>query len=304
MWASRAEQKRIRKAVRTISDKPVSAVIITHWHGDHPLGLSAIREAWPGADIISTAATRDRMATEANGTPPIPTSRDVEYEAARAAILRGYSEGLLAAAQDQALSAEERAGWTRAEGLLAIRVADVPGTYRIPPNRTFADHLTLADPGTPIEVGFEGRANTEGDTVIWLPRQQVLIAGDIVVSPIPFEFNVYPAENIATLVGLRAYDYRVLIPGHGEALPDKRYLDLLIAFMRDVRARIAPLAQQGVTLEEATARLDFTSYEQAFSGDDPWLRLWFRDYALTPLLESAYREAKGEPLGPPLIQAA
>ena len=244
------------------------------------------------------------MATEANGTPPIPTSRDVEYEAARAAILRGYSEGLLAAAQDQALSAEERAGWTRAEGLLAIRVADVPGTYRIPPNRTFADHLTLADPGTPIEVGFEGRANTEGDTVIWLPRQQVLIAGDIVVSPIPFEFNVYPAENIATLVGLRAYDYRVLIPGHGEALPDKRYLDLLIAFMRDVRARIAPLAQQGVTLEEATARLDFTSYEQAFSGDDPWLRLWFRDYALTPLLESAYREAKGEPLGPPLIQAA
>ncbi len=134
--------------------------------------------------------------------------------------------------------------------------------------------------------------------VVWLPRQRILIAGDTVVWPIPYEFDVYPADNIATLERLRAYNYRALVPGHGEVQRDKAYLDLLIAFMREVRTQMVPLIQQGLTVEEATARLTLDSNAQAFAGEDPWLRYWFREYAIGPFAESAYREAKGEPLGP------
>ena len=33
--------------IRARSSKPVKAVMITHWHNDHPQGVSAIRDAWP-----------------------------------------------------------------------------------------------------------------------------------------------------------------------------------------------------------------------------------------------------------------
>ena len=48
--------RRIVGLVRGLSRKPVKAVVITHWHGDHPLGLPAILDAWPKARVIATAA--------------------------------------------------------------------------------------------------------------------------------------------------------------------------------------------------------------------------------------------------------
>src|SRR4051812_5064055 len=44
--------RRIVERVRALSPKPVKAVIITHWHGDHPQGLSEILKAWPNARTI------------------------------------------------------------------------------------------------------------------------------------------------------------------------------------------------------------------------------------------------------------
>ena len=49
--------RRIAELVRSVSRKPVKAVAITHWHGDHVLGLSSIVQAWPKADIIATDIT-------------------------------------------------------------------------------------------------------------------------------------------------------------------------------------------------------------------------------------------------------
>ena len=45
--ATAADGRRIVAFVRSLTDKPVKAVVITHWHNDHPLGISAIRDAWP-----------------------------------------------------------------------------------------------------------------------------------------------------------------------------------------------------------------------------------------------------------------
>src|SRR4029079_5459284 len=42
---------------RSLANKPIKAVIITHWHGDHPQGISAIRDAYPNVRIISTRGT-------------------------------------------------------------------------------------------------------------------------------------------------------------------------------------------------------------------------------------------------------
>lgn len=292
--SSYGDGARVAAAVRRTTRKPVTAVIITHWHNDHPLGLAAILDAWPAAQIISTEAARADLE---NGRTTVPIEAGPDWETPRREQLRGYVADVERQAQDQSLTQQEREGWARALSALAIREGDVAGTRLVLPTRTFTDRLTLDDRRTPIEVSFEGRANTNGDAIVWLPRQRVLIAGDTVVWPVPYNFAMYPSDNIATLQRLRAFDYAALIPGHGEVQRDKAYLDLLIEFTRTVRDEVAQRAQDGATLEQITEQVTVSAYAQRFAGDDPWTRYWFDRYSRVPLIASAYREARGEPPG-------
>ena len=130
----------------------------------------------------------------------------------------------------------------------------------------------------------------------WLPRQCVLIAGDIVVAPFPFGFGSYPADWLRTIERLRAYEFKVLVPGHGPPQRDRAYLDRLTTAMTEVRAKVAPLAAQGLSLDDVRKRLDFTDQARTFVGDDPWLRRWFQDYWIAPFVASAYKEARQEPI--------
>ena len=56
--ASAAHGRRVVQFVRTLTGKPVKAVLLTHWHNDHPLGVSEIRAAWPRVRIVATERTR------------------------------------------------------------------------------------------------------------------------------------------------------------------------------------------------------------------------------------------------------
>ncbi|HEU4319216.1 MAG TPA: MBL fold metallo-hydrolase [Acidimicrobiia bacterium] len=286
---------RVVDTVRAITSKPVSNVIITHWHNDHPLGLPAIVEAWPDTSVISTVATFEHLR---GGRTNAPLQNDANYDAQRFQVYNDYMAEFESLAADPGLSQSEREGWARAVNTQLIRIDDQPGTHLVLPTRTFTDTLTLDDPGSPVQARFLGRANTDGDLVVWLSHQKVLITGDIVVAPTPYMFSVYPTENIATLELVREYDFEVLIPGHGEMQRDKAYVDLLIEFIGAARGQVAPLAEQGLTLEEVTARVQLEEFGERFVGDDPWLLYWYRDYSLEPLIESIYNETTGRPLGP------
>jgi hypothetical protein len=56
---------------------------------------------------------------------------------------------------------------------------------------------------------------------------------------------------------------------------------------------------KGVALDSVAGRTDFSRQRDQFAGSNPWLRYWFDRYTLTPLIESAYTEARGGALGPP-----
>ena len=299
--STHGDGQRVVDSVRRITSKPVTTVIITHWHNDHPLGISAIREAWPNIEIIATETTHDDLVRTT-----VPDHRDPSWEARRIETLtHAYVDQIQPQVNNQSLSPEEHAGWANALHALSIRAADTPGTYVVAPTRTFRDSLTLPDATAPIQITFSGRAHTAGDAEVWLPRQRVLVAGDTVVWPIPYFFNAYPAESIAVLQGLRARDFAVLLPGHGEPQRDKTFLDLLIRFIGDVRTHVSAAVARGETLEAITGHMhtELAPYAPQFAGENRWYRYWFEQYALDPMVEDAYHEAKGEPLGPPPLAA-
>ncbi|HTJ15240.1 MAG TPA: MBL fold metallo-hydrolase, partial [Steroidobacteraceae bacterium] len=45
--------------VRSVTDQPITHVVISHWHGDHMRGLQAIRAAYPQAQILAHPHARD-----------------------------------------------------------------------------------------------------------------------------------------------------------------------------------------------------------------------------------------------------
>jgi glyoxylase-like metal-dependent hydrolase (beta-lactamase superfamily II) len=285
--------RRIVEQVRALSPKPVKAVVITHWHGDHPQGLDEILKAWPRARTIATRATAQHLTDPK--TMNTPSAADAEKDAA----FQGQVERFLATVRDlgaEAQTPEERAGWAASERLFAAYGPDMKGALTVPVKESFQDRLLLDDPMTPVELVFLGRANTDGDALAWLPKQRVLITGDIVVSPIPFGFGSYPADWLAVLDKLKAYDFGVLVPGHGPPQRDRAYLERLSGAIADIRAQVASLAASGASREETQLRVDASAQAAAFVGDDPWLRRWFEAYWVAPLVASAWKEAKGQPI--------
>ena len=139
---------------------------------------------------------------------------------------------------------------------------------------------------------FLGRANTDGDAVAWLPRQRIVMTGDIVVSPIPFGFGSYPESWIAVLARLKALNPAMLVPGHGEPMADTAYLDRLSATIADIRAQVGPLARQGMSVEEVRTHVDFSA-QTAIFGTTPRYASAFQSLWLAPMVENAWKEARG-----------
>ncbi|MFN3945752.1 MAG: MBL fold metallo-hydrolase [Allosphingosinicella sp.] len=284
--------RRVVDLVRSVSSKPLKAVLVTHWHGDHPLGLPAIVAAWPQARIIAHARTRDHllgppMADYPKGAP------DPEADAKMAEQADGAAAFLARNAADPALSEAERAGFARTLAAFRSLRSDMEGAFVVVPTETFDDSLRIDDPEVPVDLLHLGRANTDGDAVAWLPRQRIVVAGDMVVAPIPFGFGSFPAEWIEALGRLRALEFALLVPGHGRPQADAAYLDRLVGLIAETRAQVAPLAAQGLDLDAVRARVGLSAQKALFAGDDPWLGRWFDAYWVRPMTEAAWREANG-----------
>jgi glyoxylase-like metal-dependent hydrolase (beta-lactamase superfamily II) len=289
---TRADGRRTVDFIRSITHKPVKALLYTHWHNDHPQGGSEIRTAWPQVRIISTAATLRTLRGDRMGRY-ISQHPDEGIET----IFLNQSAGTLAfvAAQLRNPQHDEatRARYRRMEADTRERMTAIRGTYLVLPTETFTDELRLDDPVRPVHLRFLGRANTEGDAIAWLPSERIVITGDIVVSPVPFGFFSFPGDWLEVLERIKALDYRVLIPGHGEPQTDTVYLDRLAATLRDLRAQIGPLARQGLSLDEVRRQVNWDAQRAVF-GDTPRNRLLFDAYWLTPMTVNTYMEARGQ----------
>jgi glyoxylase-like metal-dependent hydrolase (beta-lactamase superfamily II) len=286
-----ANGRAVVRYAKSLAEKPIKAVMITHWHNDHPQGVSAIRDAYPKVRIIATRETESGMlGPEAYDVGYRP---DAKFDRATANLAEKNKDGYRKLLEDPSTAPDRKERIKKALAQFDDLVRDFAGTYIVPPTETFERELVIDDPEIPVRMMFLGRANTEGDAIAWLPKQKIVVTGDIVVSPYPFGFGSYPADWIATIGKIKALRFTTLLPGHGGPQTDAAYLDKLVASMRDLRAQVGPLARSGMPLEEVRKKVDF-SKSIALFGDTPRVKANLQGLFFDPMIKSAYLEARGE----------
>ena len=280
-------------AVRKLTGKPIKAVAITHWHNDHPLGLPAIRDAFPNVRIISTAATRDFIGSETHlGIGKADPAQDRVRRERTADTLKQ----LQAEADKRSNPPSMRRQYATEIRWIRERLERQMGGYAILPTEIVTDSLLLPDPVAPVELRFLGLGNTHGDLIAWLPRQRTVVTGDIVVLPTPYGFTNPIAPWLATLRRLEHIPFTTLVPGHGKVQHDRRYLHTLEWAMRRIAAEArAAAARPTTTKDQAVKAFDRRPYQQRFHATDPWTRQWLNDYFLEGMFSTAFDEARGKP---------
>lgn len=84
------------------------------------------------------------------------------------------------------------------------------------PEVTYTDELTLHTGDIEVRLLHPGVAHTTGDTLVWLPRQRLVYAGDLVFhGGTPFILMGSLTGSLRALELLRSLDAVTVVPGHG-----------------------------------------------------------------------------------------
>ncbi|MGD9905124.1 MAG: MBL fold metallo-hydrolase [Vicinamibacterales bacterium] len=238
----------LREELKAITPKPVRYVINTHWHWDHAHGNQIYG---PEVEVIGHEYTRQRLAAGDS-----TRGRSWEFFITPLPGRIAELEGRIAKTAD----AGER---TKLEAQLAVLRTQLEGTNAIavrPPTVTLTDQLTLHRGGREIRLLHLGRAHTGGDVVVFLPKERVVVTGDLLAEGPSYLGDSFIPDWIQTLERLRGLDFDTTLPGHGRHFTGKAKIDHFQAYLRDFWAQAQALHTAGVSVEDAAARIDMRSH--------------------------------------------
>jgi len=240
--------------IKLITNKPVTAVVNTHFHYDHTDGNSVFP---PDVQIIAHEYVRNAILTfNVLNREPFKTSQSDRLPV-QIASLKQQLAAASDAARKTALTKELTAAETLSEQLKEIKPT--------PPNVTYASKMVLYKGGREIQLLFLGRGHTGGDTFVYLPREHIVCTGDMDEGArVAYMGDAFFDEWIASLDALKKLDFALVLPGHGRPFHDKGVITAFQSYLKDVTAQVANLRKQGVTADEAAKRVDLTSHKKDF----------------------------------------
>lgn len=278
--------REVLAALREITDKPVKYVINTHWHEDHIIGNRVYRDAFPEVKFIGHRSTLTDL-------PAVGTENrkgSIENGPGFIDLLKkqiGKGENLAG----QRITDEERAGYSSDIDLVSSYLSESKEFQIILPTVVVDDRTVIDLDGRKIEIRFLGRAHTGADLVVHLPKEKIVIAGDLIVHPIPLIGSTsYPLEYGATLEKLRALRAEVIVPGHGPVMRDAKYLGSMIALLNSIKAQTEAAAKRGETLEQMRKSVDLDEFRKIFAGDSQHKGFVFKNYVTLPAVAAAFQQ--------------
>jgi glyoxylase-like metal-dependent hydrolase (beta-lactamase superfamily II) len=176
-------------------------------------------------------------------------------------------------------------------------MAENPRAAVVLPTITLRERLTLHRGARRIDILYLGRGHTSGDLVVHLPDEGIIIAGDLVIHPVPYVGSPqsHPGDWGGTLDRLLALKHTLIVPGHGPVLRDDAYVRLMSRLFASMRQQVAAAAARGETLEQVRRSVSLDEFRKAFVGDSRVRRDIFDSYVLGAGLAAAYADATAKP---------
>ena len=182
-------------------NKPIAAILNTHWHLDHTTGNHDLRQAYPGTQVYATTAIEGalvgflgRNREQADKTLADPKVPDPE----KAQIRRGRHR------------------------------TDNPDTLR--PTRPVTETGTTRIAGRELDLHVAPFAATEADLWIYDPQEKVAMVGDLVVDIVPFMDTACADGWAKALDEVAAVPFTTLVPGHGPVMDRADFLTWRTAY--------------------------------------------------------------------------
>jgi glyoxylase-like metal-dependent hydrolase (beta-lactamase superfamily II) len=275
--------------IRKLTNKPVIYLINTHFHQDHVFGNHVYRDAFPDMRIIAQDYTKE---ASDHRNPQVlkqyyrGTSGAAFLEEARKEAEQGIgSDGKPLQGYDR-----QRAKRDYADFVPVFKAAQ--RTVYVGADMTFSESLTLDLGDTTIKLShFVG--HTKGDTVVFLPKQNILITGDLVIAPVPYGFDDLTDSWIVSLEKLMAMHAKMIVPGHGEVQFDNTYMQLEHDLLQSLMTQAYQAATQDETVEEFKKTVDLKDFQKKFVGNDPDKKWGWDNYFYDPAVTRAFDVARG-----------
>jgi cyclase len=226
--------------IRSVTDRPIKYLVNTHHHGDHTGGNEVFK---PFAVIIAQDNVRKRMLA----SPQL--------------ILRDYPKELEEAKKagnaEDVKFLEDAIEWAK-----KVKIEEIAA-----PMVTFDSELRIHVGGETVEVWHTPPAHTDGDSVIYFTKANVVHMGDL------FFHDMVPFVDVASGGSVMGYATAidkviarvppdvVVIPGHGE-VTDLKGLKGARQFIADVLDAAAAAKKAGRTKEQFLGAVDLPAYSK------------------------------------------
>lgn len=258
-----SESRKIMAEFRKVSDKPVKAVVYTHFHPDHINGVQAFvsREQVEQGEVQIYAHETLLANVVAQGALVGPIL----------GVRSAYSFG----------SFLEPADEKDMNGGIGPIVTPEPSTF-IAPTITFKDKLDTTIAGLPVQF-LHAPSEAPDEIVLFLPQNRVLISAEVDQGPTLPNIHTLrgtkfrdPVQWVASLDKLREYQAEHMVPLHGRPVSGQERVEEVLRMTRDGIAYIHDQSvrwmNKGLTPDELVEKVKLPPH---LAGYTPYLREYY-----------------------------
>src|SRR4030095_985109 len=256
---------------------PIKYLIFSHFHSDHTLGAGAFLQENPSLIIIAHKKTAEHISLHAS-----------EEQKSWGELIKQKS---IEARQfaNSAGTQEQRNYYLGAANEFDVYYRDIQSSIVVTPNLTFSDSISLIDKDLQVKLIFLGAAHTNGDIVIFIPQDKVLVTGDIVHDFEPLFWDADPESWIRVLEIIKHIDFDYFVGVHGDTHKGKYIIYAWENYIRELKAKTVAAMEEGLTLNEFQNKItteSLTSLQNGYGDRIQKFRTSYIEYLTGPLLDA------------------